>query len=371
MAEVDVVIIGGGIVGGAAAYELARRGLRCVVLERHDAVGRESSGAAAGLLGAQTEPPLSPFFDLLVEGHRRWAGLPRRLREETGIDIELAPTSGLMLSFTAAEARAAEKTAAAHRAAGFESQVLTAREACEREPALNPKSFKAALLLGGEHHLSASKATQAIARAAEIRGARFYFGAPITAIERPAKNRFVVKTAAAAFEAPWVVNAAGAWAGEVAGHVGLKVPVEPVRGQIFKTAPRPPFLKSVILSERVYAIQRQPGHVVIGATFERVGFDKRVLPETTARLGAAAAEILPALANAVVVESWVGLRPGTPDELPIFDIPAKVPGFVLANGHLRNGILLGPVTGEIVAALVTGEKPPVPLKPYALSRFGR
>jgi glycine oxidase len=295
--------------------------------------------------------------------------LVKRLREETGVESELVTCPGLQLLATAADARQAEKVAQAHRAKGFESQVLTPAQACEREPSLKRGAFQAALLLGGEHHLSAIKVTQAIARAAEHRGARFHFGAEVTAVERPAKHRFVVKTGAGEFEAAFVVNAAGAWAGRVAALVGLKVPVEPVRGQIFMTAPRPPFLRSVVLAGKVYILQRVPGHVVVGATFERAGFEKRVVPEAIAELRAQAGEWLPALAGATAHHAWVGLRPGTPDDLPILDAPGRVPGFLLATGLYRNGILLGPVTGEIVAALVTGEKPPVPLKPYALGRF--
>jgi len=367
---VDVVVIGGGIIGSASAYELARRGLRCIVVERNGTAGSEASGAAAGILGAQTEPPAPPFFDLLVEGHRRSLPLTRRLREETGMELELVLSPGIQLLFSDDEARRAAKVVAAHRGKGLEAQVLSPSEVREREPSLSLKGVKAALLLGGEHHLSAPSATQAIARAAELRGARFFFDAEVKAIDRPARHRFSVRTSAGDFESPWVVNAAGAWAGAVAAMVGLRVPVEPVRGQIYMTVPRPPFLRSVVLGDKVYALQRLAGNVLIGATYERVVFDKRVVPETIADLHAHAGTMIPSLSGVAAVQSWAGLRPGTPDDHPILDAPPRVPGFVLATGHFRNGILLAPLTGEIVAALVSGEKPPVPLKPWALDRFG-
>ncbi len=151
--------------------------------------------------------------------------------------------------------------------------------------------------------------------------------------------------------------------------LGVAAPVVPVRGQAFFFEARAPLLSSVVLTEPVYLLQRPDGRVLVGATVERVGFDKSVVDADIESLRAGAARIVPALADARIESRWAGLRPGSADHLPILDAPASVPGFVIASGLYRHGILLGPLVGDIAAALALGEEPPCDVRAFSLGRF--
>lgn len=372
MQNVDVIIIGGGIVGTSVAYELARRARRCVVLERGAGPGAEASGAAAGLLSAQHEAVGAPLFELGLASYQRWLRRAPELFVETGVDVELVPAPGLQLLFTAEAVAQAEAKAQGHRDRGLRAEVLTPAQAKQREPALEVSGAKAALWLGIEHHLSSPKAAAAIAGAAERRGAELSFHTEVVGIDRAGEHRFVVHTNTGTFSAAHVVDAAGAWAGEIAAMVGLHAPIVPVRGQALFLAARSPLFSSVLLADPVYLLQRPEGRILVGATVERAGFDKTVSDDAINTLAAAAIRAVPALAGAQIIDRWSGLRPGTADDLPIIDAPASVPGFVLAAGLFRNGILMGPQVADLAASLVLGEEPALAggIGAFAVSRFG-
>lgn len=369
MKQAEVVVIGGGIVGAACADALAGRGRSVTLLEREAVCGAQASEAAAGMLGAQHDAPEAAHFPLLCEALAAWRGLPEQLREDTGQDIEAAAQRGMRLLTTDDAVEAAIMHVAALREVGFDADILPIEECVSRHPWLSRDAALGAIWLAQEHHVAAGVATRALATRAQKRGASVVVGAAVTAMERGPSGGFRVRTTGGDFEAEQVVNAAGAWAQAVAEMLGVHVPVVPVRGQMMTTPALPPLFDAVVIGDDAYFLQRPSGHVLVGATVERVGFDKSVVPGMVDALWEKARAMAPILRDVAVEDRWAGLRPGSPDGHPILGHAPGAPGFVLACGHYRNGILLGPLTGSLVADLCEGKTPALDLTPYALARF--
>jgi glycine oxidase len=216
-------------------------------------------------------------------------------------------------------------------------------------------------------------------KAAKHRGVQVTAGAEVTGVNGTSLGVTGVTTAKTRYAAPVVVNCAGAWAGQI---TRVKIPTRPVKGHMLAlaqpisyTAQGTPIsehlLRHVVrLPHRVYLVPRSDGRIIIGSTLEEAGYDKRVEPVIIQRLHHAAAELAPGIADARILESWAGLRPGTPDALPILGATG-VPGYFVAAGHYRDGILLAPVTAQVMAQVVRGEQPEYDLTPFALARFKR
>jgi glycine oxidase len=166
------------------------------------------------------------------------------------------------------------------------------------------------------------------------------------------------------YQAPIVVNCAGAWAGQLLPH---RFPTRPVKGQMLCVAGKP-VLRHVIRAPEVYLVPRSDGRVLIGSTVEEAGYDKRTDADTIRRMHEAAIHMIPALSEARILEDWAGLRPGTPDNLPILGA-TPTPGYFVATGHFRDGILLTPVTAQLMAQVISGEKPQYDIKAFSAGRF--
>jgi glycine oxidase len=224
-----------------------------------------------------------------------------------------------------------------------------------------------ALFFPDDHRVDNVRLTRALAASAVARGAAILSGRPATSLVIEGGRIAGLNAGAEVLRAPVVINAMGAWAGLLAGDP-LPPPVEPVRGQIVAFDLAPALIRHVVYSRRGYLVPRADGRLLAGSTMERAGFDKSVTASGLHAVLSIALEIAPVLADVTVADSWAGLRPGTPDGLPIIG-PATVPGLFHACGLYRNGILLGPLVGEVVAGLVMGEKPPVDLTPFSVARF--
>jgi glycine oxidase len=364
-ARADVVVVGGGLIGCALAAELATRGRRVTVIERAEP-GAEASGAAAGMLTPQSEARArGAFFDLALESrdlHPAWA---RRLAEETGVDVGYRRTGLLHCRFEAGQAGPADAFAW-QRAAGL-AVVERPREdlAAEAGGRLSAE-VRDAVFFPDEAVVDPRRLTRAAWLCAVKRGAVVRTGTSVLGfrIERGACKG--VETDAGPIEAEAVVDAAGAWAA-FEGRLPLSLPVQPVRGQIVELslAGRP--LETIVSSDDVYIVPRPDGTVLLGSTVELVGFHKAVTAGAVGRLIAAAARLVPAVGSARFVTAWSGLRPGTPDGLPVLGA-SPVPGLFFAAGHFRNGILLAPATARILADLLTGG-PARDLSPFSVERF--
>jgi glycine oxidase len=205
-------------------------------------------------------------------------------------------------------------------------------------------------------------------KAARNRGVEFCLGATIEAVMVSGDRACGVATKKETFHAPAVVNCVGAWAGQIP---PIAFPTRPVKGHMLSVAmPGKNLLHHVVRTPDVYLIPRSDGRLVIGATSEEAGFDKQIVPETIETQRRAAIEVVPALANAPVMETWTGLRPGTPDNLPIMGV-TSVPGYFVATGHYRDGILLAPVTARAIGQTIAGDRPEFDLTAFGAERFAK
>jgi glycine oxidase len=364
--DADVIIVGGGIVGLSAARVLAAAGARTIVIERAR-VGAEASTAAAGMVAPQAETAEdSPLLELALRGRDHHLALAPALEAETGLSVDLACRGLIELAFTDEDLRRLEARRSWQTRRGLAAEALGPAEVRESEPNVNP-AVCGGLYIPGDRCVDNVRLVRALAASAVARGASIVTGRPVTGlvVERGAVAG--VQAATEAFRAPVVINAMGAWASQLAGDP-LPPPVEPVRGHIVAFDMAPALLRHVVCSPRGYLVPRADGRTLAGSTAERAGFDKIV---TAAGLGTVlgiALEIAPILGDVPVADSWVGLRPGTPDGLPVIG-PGALPGLFHAAGLYRNGILMGPLVGEIVAGLVRGLASPVDLAPFSITRF--
>jgi glycine oxidase len=364
----DVVIVGGGVIGCAIARRAARDGRSVVVVER-GTPGMEASWAAAGMLSplAEADGP-GPFLELLMEARRIYPAYAAALREETGTDVGYADAGTLFVALREEDEAELRGRWAWQSAAGLPVERMTAEEARNAEPALSP-GVRMALRFPGDHQVDSRALGAALWSAAARAGAEFRLGAHAVRLLREGDRALGVACAdGERIHAGAVVLAGGAWAGRMEG-LPRPLPVEPVHGQLLALQTVPPLFRHVVDSPRCYLVPRAGGRVIAGATVERTGDRKAVTPWGLRLLIDGATEIAPALEHAPLAEAWSGLRPGTPDDLPILGPDPDVPNLVYAAGHFRNGILLAPLTGERVGALLSGGAWAEDVAGFGIGRF--
>ncbi len=365
----DVVVVGGGLVGAACAFELAGRNLAVTVVDRHDA-GR-ATDAGAGILSPETMGGMpEPFLDLadLAGAHHRALG--PALADLGAPDSGYAPCGALRVAVreTDDEVYAINVAASTARHPGV-LEVLEPDEARAAFPPLGP--VRAALFNRRGARVDGRALTAALVHGARSRGVDWRAG-DVTGVRTTGGRVHGVTTAAGPVDAGTVVVAGGAWTPAVAAGLGLAAGVRPVRGQIVhlalpvETAGWP--VLQPILGH--YVVAWPGGRVALGATVEDVGFDARVTAGGLGGLLAEGVRVSPGLAGATVLETRVGLRPVSVDGQPIIGPVPGTDGVVVATGHGADGLLLGPVTGRLVADLVTGTPPPLDLAPFAPARLG-
>jgi glycine oxidase len=366
--DADVIVLGAGIVGLSAARALSADGARVLVLER-GRIGDEASAAAAGMLLAQADTDATfPLLELALLARARHAALAAELQQETGISVHRSAHGTLEVAFSEAEEAALHARAAWQRDRGLDVEALGGAAIREAEPNLNP-AVRAGLFFADDRSVDNVRLVNALAASAERRGAVLMSGRPASRLIVEGGAMAGVEAGAERFSARAVINATGAWAARLPGDP-LPPPVDPVRGHIVAFDLPRGFIRSIVCTHRGYVVPRSDGRLLAGSTVERVGFDKTVTAEAMQAVLAIALEIAPRLAEAEVAASWAGLRPGTPDGLPIVGKGA-VPGLFHATGLYRNGILLGPLVGEAVARLAQGRDPEIDLSAFAPDRFQR
>jgi glycine oxidase len=360
----DVILIGGGVMGCASALALADEGLRVIVLER-SVPGAEASSAAAGILGAQTEAhEAGPFFDLAQQSRASYPAWVERLREATGIDVGYRPCGVMRVTFEGAGRKALLDEVDWQIQAGLEVEQLDAAGIAHLEPSVSAMaSF--GIHFARDGRVDPPLLLKALHIAASSAGAKFQSGTYVRSVDVVGGVvEGVLLEDGTRVSSPHVVLAAGSWSTLVEGVPLDPAAVRPARGQIVELETREPLLRRVVVGPSCYLVPRDDGRVLVGSTLEFVGYRREVTALAVRNLLSAAIEIAPSLADASLTRSWSNFRPYTSRGTPLIG-PTEIPGLVLATGHHRNGILLAPITAQIVCAVVTGRKPPVDLTAFA------
>ncbi len=362
----DVVIVGAGVIGCAIAREVAASGASVVVVER-GRPGAEASGAAAGLLTPQSHASApGPFVELARSSLALYPDLARELAEETSIDVGLRLGGAIRVAAGEIEEKEISDLYAWQNAEGWRVQKLdTAQLSKMTNGSLGP-AFRAGVEFPDEGSVDCRLLVRALYKSAQLRGARFRLGESVVSAAISGNRCTGVVTAAGTIGAPAVINAAGSWAALVPGLAG-PAPVRPVRGQIVELVPPDPAFPFPVSWNDFYAVPRAGG-LLLGSTQEEAGFEKRVTARGVALLLDRGLRLLPGLSSAEISGVWAGLRPATPDGLPVLG-RTSVGGLFVAEGHFRNGILLAPVTARILSALVRGRESPVSIEPFRPGRF--
>jgi glycine oxidase len=346
----DVIVVGGGIIGLSLAIELRKRQARVLIVERGEP-GREASHAAAGMLAdCGLEIPL-PLQTLATASARMYPEFVHELQDESGMKVDLRD-QGTILFLSG-------KDGANHSISRLAPQRLS-----ELEPALAAAGRPAIYLQ--ERSVDPRALTLAAIKAAKHRQVDIVSGTLVTEVLVSNERAAGIGTDKGNYAATVVVNCAGAWAGQMGPH---HFPTRPMKGQMLSMIGGPS-IQHVLRAPEVYLVPRSDGRLLIGATIEDAGYDKRTEIDTIQRLHDAAVKLVPALAQARRHEIWAGLRPGTPDELPILGA-TLTPGYFVATGHFRDGILLAPATARVMAQLAMAEKPEHDLAAFSPQRFAK
>lgn len=322
------------------ALELRDRGARVLVLDQNEP-GRGASSAAAGMLAATDPETPAALREFAIESARLFPEFVKRVEADSGISVDFRQQGTIVLG---------------HGLFPENHRPLSRSGLAELEPDLDPGAYKAFFV--AEDAVDPALLMQATLRAVEANGIEIRPGIKVLGMHATAGG-VEVRTNRETLSCSRAVNCCGAWSGW---------PVRPRKGQMLYLRPRAGILEHVVRSPEVYLVPRSSGKILLGATVEDVGFNTDVDSAVIERLHSSAAKYLPQLASAPVIESWAGLRPGTPDDLPIMG-ETEDNGIFVATGHFRNGILLAPATGRVMARLMRGEAPGMNLTAFSPQRF--
>ena len=352
----DIVIVGAGVIGLSLAWRLRRAGATVLIIERHEPA-REATYAAGGMI-AHCDPVIPSTLKPLAEASARmYPEFVAELRAEAFESPDLRE-HGAILFCSEDEAPTCGDARAISESELSELEPLVQRRGASyflREASVDPRRLGSAL-----------------EKAARTVGVDFVTGSPVTEIAVLGGRATGARTSKSYYPGDAVVNCAGAWASLVK---PLGVPTRPVKGQMVCIVPQAddartgPLIQHVIRTPEVYIIPRSDGRMLLGATLEEAGFDKRVDPETVKRLHRAAISVVPQIEQMRIHDAWAGLRPGTSDGLPFIG-PTSLKGYYAATGHYRDGILLAPVTALVMLEVLKGRVPSFDLKPFSPTRFG-
>jgi glycine oxidase len=363
--RIEVLVVGGGVIGVAIADELARRGIGTLLLER-DELAAGASGGAAGLVGAPIEGPAAgPFFELALAAQELLRIELPQLARETGIDVGYRETGTVRVAEDEAEAEELRARITERRERGLDVRWVDRAELRATEPGFSD-TLRGALLVGDHHQVTSPWLVRALASRALRRGAVIRQRLPVRRLLRADRKVIGARTDDGEIRARVVVLAAGPWTAALA---PIPLSVGPVKGQLAYLRPEDPIVRRPVFTRDVYIVPKPDGRLVVGATEEDAGFDATPREEVSRALVARAAEILPAVHGLPLAGSWAGLRPAAPDRLPIIGSSREAPGLILASAHFRNGVFLSLITARIVAALVGGERSPTDIAAFSPERF--
>jgi glycine/D-amino acid oxidase-like deaminating enzyme len=374
-----IVVIGGGVIGTSIAWHLAKKAARVTLIESHD-LASGSSGACDGLVFMQSKKP-GIHLGLAMESLKRFHFLKKALP----VDIEFRQTGGRVVIQTPAQYPAMEKFVREQQDIGLEVCLMDAKQTLAAEPLLSPDIY-GATWSSLDARVNPINLTLGFALGAKKNHARILTRTKVLGIHTKNNRVTGVATTQGDIPADIVVNAAGAKAGRICQMVGIDLPIAPRRGQIVVTQAACPMISSCMISAGYIAVKYDPslaaeqgegmsmeqtdnGNLLLGSTREFAGFCRENTMPGIRRIISRTTEVLPALKHLQVIRTFAGLRPYTPDGLPILGPVTSLEGFFMAAGHEGDGIALSPITGELMADMVLGQKTAVSLAPFSFDRF--
>lgn len=379
----DVVIVGAGIIGAACARALASAGVGVTVIDRGTTAGGTSSACEGNLLVSDK----GPGHELVLAQYAAtlWRGAVKDLAEQLGDgfpSVEFDPKGGLVVAATSAGAGPLLDFAARQRGAGVDARVIDVRSACQLEPDLAP-GIEAAVLYPEDAQVQPSLATEALMASARLYGARLLENTPVLGPILDSSGSLVGVTTPAGELRGRVLVAAGPWSGEVAGLLGVSLPIRPRRGELLVTTRmRHRIFHKVYDADYVGAVGSDDealqtstvvestgsGTVLIGSSRQQIGFDARFRVDVLSEIAVKAIRLFPFLAEAAVMRSYGGFRPSIPDHLPVIGEDPRRPGLWHAAGHEGAGIGLSLATAELIRDLMQGRPTRVDAAPYSVAR---
>lgn len=347
----EAIVVGGGIIGLSIARQLAVRGVEVVVLEQ-TRIGSGASGAAAGMLAAQVETEEDgPFFDLQVESRRMWREWARMLPEETGMQLGYREEGIYRIAETEQEAEQLQERLAWQRKKGYNGEWLDAQAVKAQIPGLRD-AVCGALYVPDDHQLDAVLAVQALRRSVSRHRVKVLEGIPVLGLLHDGSRVTGVKTVSGTMTAETVVLAGGMSVPLLLAPLGYRLPLKPVRGTVCALYPNEAFLKQTLFGTGWYVTPKADGRLIVGATQEEGANTSEVPAGSLLAILERAGEMLPDIRRFPFHSAWSGIRTSAPDRLPVVGSVPGMDGLFIAVGHFRNGILLAPVTGEVMAGII-------------------
>jgi glycine oxidase len=367
----EVVVVGAGVIGLTIARALAQRGVRELMLIERGRPGAEASWAAGGILAPQVEVDhQDDFFQLACASRDLYPAFAESLKEETGVDVELDTTGTVCLGFTEKDEAELRRRYEWQQGEGLAIEWLNGDDARRLEPCVAAE-VRCALRFPRDFQVENRRLIRALVRSNEEIGNQLVSGSSVNALRIKDGRIRGVETSNGFVAARVVVVAAGAWASFMKSP-DAKLPaiaIQPVRGQMLCFAAQPQIMRHVIYSPGGYLVPRRDGRVLAGSTAEHVGFDKSVTDEGVNSIKSMALEMAPGIAALPMIDSWAGFRPRAPDGLPVLG-PGEIGGLFYATGHYRNGILLAPITGNVIADAIVDGVVPQSIQAFSPNRFG-
>ena len=363
----DAIIIGGGVIGCSIALSMAQSGLKVAIFERGRA-GEEASWAAAGMLSPQTDARAqSAFFDLCMSSRSNYRSFASSVAEISGIDPQYQDDGILCVALTEDEACEMAKWSAWQKDQGLSIDYASGAAARDLEPEINVQAHAAAFI-PADHQIENRRLMEGLSIAVRRVGVEINEAAEVEGLIVERGRARGILHRGEAVESGVVVMAAGCWSGNLLKQAGVTIPVLPARGQMLalKGAALP--FSRVIHGHKCYLVPRRDNRIVVGSTIEYVGFHKGITAMGIASLLSSATDLVPLLKDFEVVETWSGLRPDTTDHLPVLG-PCDIENLYLATGHFRNGILLAPITAQLITQCIVDGSAPDRITPFSASRF--
>ena len=366
MKHYDAVVAGGGIIGASIAFELAAEGLSVAVFDAQDP-GREASWASAGMISPAPESSeMASLLPISMASVRLYPEFIQRVEELSGKTVGYRKDGALDLVLNGTGQNEIDETLALHQAAGLRAEPLSSPEAQEIEPALT-RELRAAIHRPDEASLDNRLFTEATLEAAHGKGVEIFPGNGAKALWTEGAKCKGLHLQNGRVEARWTVIAAGCFSARIEG-VEVYAPVTPAKGQMMALRCDSVKLKKDLWSGHMYLVPRNDGRIIAGSTVEYEGFDRSVTVAGMKKILSGAISMVPALESARIEETWAGLRPDSPDHLPILG-PTDLDGLLIATGHFRSGILLTPVTARLIREWVTTQKVGEDWAPFSPMRF--